>query len=140
VFTAVGVVLGQAIWALATAAGLAAPLAASEPSFVAVRLVGAAYLVFLGAQALVAAFRGAGAGPRHRPLARAHQQPDQPQDGRVLPELAPAVHRGQVWLTAYAVAVARAGDALSQPRVRRVLEGVTGACLVGLGLRLAAER
>jgi threonine/homoserine/homoserine lactone efflux protein len=45
-----------------------------------------------------------------------------------------------VWLTAYAVAIARAGDALSQPRVRRVLEGVTGACLVGLGLRLATER
>jgi threonine/homoserine/homoserine lactone efflux protein len=62
VFTALGVVLGQAIWALATAAGLAALLAASEPAFVAIKYVGAAYLVFLGAQSLVGAFRGAPAG------------------------------------------------------------------------------
>ena len=58
VFTALGVVLGQALWALATAAGLAALLAASEPAFVALKYLGAAYLVWLGAQALFAAFRG----------------------------------------------------------------------------------
>jgi threonine/homoserine/homoserine lactone efflux protein len=44
------------------------------------------------------------------------------------------------WLTAYAAVVARAGDFLRRPRIRRALEGVTGAVLVTLGLRLAAER
>jgi threonine/homoserine/homoserine lactone efflux protein len=44
------------------------------------------------------------------------------------------------WLTAYAVAIARAGDALGRPRLRRALEAVMGACLVALGLRLATER
>ena len=45
-----------------------------------------------------------------------------------------------VWLAAYAVVVAKAGDFLRRPSIRRSLEGVTGAVLVGLGLRLATER
>jgi threonine/homoserine/homoserine lactone efflux protein len=45
-----------------------------------------------------------------------------------------------VWLCAYAIAVARAGDVLRRPRVRRTVEGITGAALVALGLRLATER
>jgi threonine/homoserine/homoserine lactone efflux protein len=56
--TALGVVSGQAVWALATSLGVVALLLASEPAFAAVRLAGAAYLVFLGAQTLVAAWRG----------------------------------------------------------------------------------
>jgi threonine/homoserine/homoserine lactone efflux protein len=56
--TALGVVSGQAVWALATSLGVVALLLASEPAFAAVRLAGAAYLVFLGAQTLVAAGRG----------------------------------------------------------------------------------
>ena len=50
--TAVGVVTGLATWTVASSAGLAALLVASQPLFLAVRLVGAAYLVFLGIQAL----------------------------------------------------------------------------------------
>jgi threonine/homoserine/homoserine lactone efflux protein len=53
--TAAGVVTGLATWTVATSAGLAALLVASQPIFLAVRLVGAAYLVFLGLQALRAA-------------------------------------------------------------------------------------
>jgi threonine/homoserine/homoserine lactone efflux protein len=56
--TALGVVSGQAVWALATSLGVVALLLASEPAFAAVRLAGAAYLVFLGAQTLLAAWRG----------------------------------------------------------------------------------
>ena len=52
VFTALGVSTGQAVWALTAGAGVAALLRASEPAFVALKLAGAAYLVFLGAQAL----------------------------------------------------------------------------------------
>jgi threonine/homoserine/homoserine lactone efflux protein len=50
--TAAGVSLGQSIWALAATAGLTALLRASEPAFLAFRLAGAAYLVYLGALAL----------------------------------------------------------------------------------------
>jgi threonine/homoserine/homoserine lactone efflux protein len=45
-----------------------------------------------------------------------------------------------VWLSAYAVAVARAGDVLRRPRIRRVLDAVTGAVLVAFGFRLATDR
>jgi threonine/homoserine/homoserine lactone efflux protein len=44
------------------------------------------------------------------------------------------------WLSGYAWAVARAGDVLRRPRVRRALDRVTGLVLVALGLRLAAEK
>src|SRR6516162_1358173 len=57
-FTAAGVAAGQAIWALATSVGLVALLVASEPVFEAVKWLGAAYLVWLGAHALWSAWRG----------------------------------------------------------------------------------
>src|SRR5215204_3354088 len=60
IFTAVGVSAGQACWTLAASAGIAALLVASEPAFVAVKLAGAAYLVFLGGQALWSAIVGHG--------------------------------------------------------------------------------
>jgi threonine/homoserine/homoserine lactone efflux protein len=57
VFTAIGVGAGQTTWTVATSAGLAALLVASEPVFRAVKVVGAAYLAFLGLQALDRALR-----------------------------------------------------------------------------------
>jgi threonine/homoserine/homoserine lactone efflux protein len=57
VATAAGVALGQAMWSVATSAGVVALLVAAEPAFAALKLAGAAYLVFLGAQALWGAFR-----------------------------------------------------------------------------------
>jgi threonine/homoserine/homoserine lactone efflux protein len=62
VFTAVGVSVGQSVWALATSVGIAALIVASEPVFLAIRLVGAAYLVYLGAQALRRSLLGPVAG------------------------------------------------------------------------------
>ena len=53
--TAAGVVSGLAAWTVASSAGLAALLVASQPLFLAIRLIGAAYLIFLGLQALRAA-------------------------------------------------------------------------------------
>ena len=53
--TATGVVTGLATWTVASSAGLAALLLASQPLFLLIRLGGAAYLVFLGLQALRAA-------------------------------------------------------------------------------------
>ena len=53
--TAAGVATGLATWTVATSAGLAALIVASQPLFLALRLAGAAYLVFLGFLALRAA-------------------------------------------------------------------------------------
>src|SRR5919198_5413734 len=61
--TAAGVTIGLAVWTPAASAGLAALLVASEPAFVAVKLAGAAYLVYLGAQSLWGALRGRAAHP-----------------------------------------------------------------------------
>src|SRR6266516_3070028 len=65
VFTGVGVAAGQATWTVATSAGIAALLVASEPVFRAIKYAGAVYLAFLGLQALRAAARdgGSSAGP-----------------------------------------------------------------------------
>jgi threonine/homoserine/homoserine lactone efflux protein len=53
ILTAAGVSGGQLCWTVAAAAGLAALLQASEPAFRALKLVGAAYLVYLGVRALL---------------------------------------------------------------------------------------
>ncbi len=168
IFTAIGVSSGQAVWTLATAAGIAALLAASEPAFLAVKLAGAAYLLWLGASSLVAAIRRR---PREHPAAprrlltprTAFRQGLLSNLGNpkmaaffpsLLPQFAPPEHAFPalvglglvfccmtfVWLAAYAFAVARAGDFLGRPAIRRVVEAVTGAVLIALGLRLATER
>jgi threonine/homoserine/homoserine lactone efflux protein len=75
ILTALGISTGQAIWALATSFGVVALLVASEVLFQAVKYAGAVYLIWLGLQALIAAWRGSGdgsaavlrAGPRLRP-------------------------------------------------------------------------
>ena len=68
VSTAAGVAAGQAVWTIAASAGVVALLTASEPVFRALKLVGAAYLVYLGAQSLWVAARGRG---KPRPYAEA---------------------------------------------------------------------
>jgi threonine/homoserine/homoserine lactone efflux protein len=172
VATAAGVASGQAVWALAASAGIAALLVASEPVFVALKLAGAAYLVFLGAQALWAAVRRSGPGKLARrpaaetelPRAVAFRQGLVSNLGNpkmavfftsLLPQFAPAgeasflglLALGLVfsamtlaWLTGYALAVAKAGDFLRRPPIRRALDALTGAVLVALGVRLATER
>ena len=160
--TALGVSSGQAVWALAAAAGLAALLRASEPAFLALRLAGAAYLVYLGAHALWSAVRGEAG--RHRTITSGKGAPfrqgllsnlGNPKMAvfftSLLPQFADTFlgllglglvfsAMTLVWLSAYASAVARAGNVLRRPRVRRALDLVTGLVLVAFGLRLATER
>lgn len=45
-----------------------------------------------------------------------------------------------LWLSTYALVVAKAGDVLRRSQVRRVIEAVTGGLLLALGLRIAAEQ
>jgi threonine/homoserine/homoserine lactone efflux protein len=165
VFTALGVSAGQAVWALATSIGIAALIVAFEPAFIALKLAGAAFLVYLGAQALLAAVRG---GQVHRNEARgtlssaaAFRQGVVSNLGNpkmavfftsLLPQFGAESFGGLlslglvfcsmtfVWLTAYACVVARVGDVLRRPAIRRAFDAVLGAVLVALGLRLATER
>jgi RhtB (resistance to homoserine/threonine) family protein len=169
--TAAGVALGQSIWALATSLGVVALLVASEPLFVALKLAGAAYLIWLGVQAIVAAVRHAPANraltgrdrPRLAPRAAFRQgvisnlgNPKMAMFfASLLPQFVPAneptiagllglgcvfVLMTLTWLALYAAVIARARDCFSRSRVRRAIEGVTGAVLIGLGLRLATEQ
>ena len=46
---------------------------------------------------------------------------------------------GVCWLFGYAVFVSCAGDILRWPRIKAVIERITGAILIGFGIRLAAE-
>jgi threonine/homoserine/homoserine lactone efflux protein len=152
VTTALGVATGQLVWALATAAGLAALLAASHPTFVALRLAGAAYLVWLGVATLLA--RGSHT-PRFR-LGSPYRQgllsnlanPKMPVFFiSLLPQfggsfLALTAH-GLVFATltlGWLALVSRGASLLLVPRVRRIVDVVTGVVLVVLGLRLATER
>jgi threonine/homoserine/homoserine lactone efflux protein len=165
VFTALGVAAGQATWTIATSVGIGALLVASEPAFLALKLAGSAYLVLLGLQAIWRALRRSGGGgsvgtsARITPATALRQgllsnlgNPKMllfftsllPQFASSVPALA-ALGLGfcsltLLWLTGYAVAVARAGDFLRRGRMRRALDGLTGTVLVALGLRLAVER
>ena len=44
-----------------------------------------------------------------------------------------------LWLSGYAAVVAKAGDVLRSPRVRRALDAVMGIVLTAFGVRLATE-
>jgi threonine/homoserine/homoserine lactone efflux protein len=162
VLTAVGVSGGQAVWAFATGVGVAAVLQASEPAFVAVKLAGAAYLVFLGLQTLVPALRSERSRPKASPRGRPLRQGLVSNLGNpkmaifftsLLPQFATRPAFGAllllglvfcaltvVWLTAYAFAVAKAGDFLRRSRIQRTVDAFTGAVLIAFGLRLAAEQ
>ena len=132
---------------------------ASEPAFTALKLAGAAYLAYLGVGSLIAAVRGraagddgaAGGGGRElrqgllsnlgNPKMAVFFSSLLPQFGDTFPELLGLgllfCALTMTWLTVYAFALARAGDALRRPRVRRALDAITGTALVALGIRLA---
>jgi len=172
VFTALGVAIGQFLWALATSVGVVGLLVASESVFAMVKFAGAAYLAFLGGQTLYRALRpGNGvecasirpAARRLAPLAALRQgvinDLANPKMAAfftsLLPQFAPdssgafwvlmplgVVFSGMTlaWLTGYALAVAKVGDFLRRSGIRRTIEALTGAALLDLGLRVAAEQ
>jgi threonine/homoserine/homoserine lactone efflux protein len=150
--TALGVVTGQVAWVITTAAGVAALLAASHPAFVALRLVGAAYLVWLGLTALLA--RGAHV-PRREAVSPYRQgllsNLANPKMPVFFISLLPQFGGSFVALIAHGLMfaaltlcwlalVSRGAGMLLVPRVRRIVDLVTGVVLVALGLRLATER
>jgi threonine/homoserine/homoserine lactone efflux protein len=171
ILTAAGVSAGQVVWSVGTSLGLLALLLTSETVFHALKLLGAAYLGYLGVQSLRSAFRGG-----------APRGSESPRDVRarledlaafrqgllnnlanpkmavffasVLPQFAPPGHGmlsalvllGVVfsvltflWLTLYAVVLARAGEYVRGSRIRRAIDGTAGVALIGLGVGVATE-
>jgi threonine/homoserine/homoserine lactone efflux protein len=159
--TTAGNSLGILVWACLAAAGIAAAVAASATVFSAVKLVGALVLVVLGIQTL----RGRrAAGERERGHRTALREGllggiANPKLGAFYVALFPQfVPRGEpvlaaallmactivlvdlVWFSTVAYLVTRAKRAfVDGPWLSRV-ERLTGAVLVGLGVRLALER
>ena len=165
--TSAGILSGLCVWAVLAAVGVAAVVAASATAYTALKLAGAAYLIFLGAATL---WRSRGG----RSPEREHAVPVpsfgglyrqgllnnllNPKIGvfytTFLPQfvapgrsvlgwtlLLAAIHiaTGVVWLAFYAWLVARARAVVGRPRVRRTLDRLTGTVLVGLGIRVARE-
>jgi threonine/homoserine/homoserine lactone efflux protein len=167
--TALGVSIGQLIWAAATSGGRVAVMLASQPVFRAVKLAGAAYLIWLGVQSLRAALGPRRPGPSvetatgRLPTRAAFVQGIVNNLGNpkmavffasVLPQFtAPGQGMGSAlmllgvvfstltfaWLTVYATVISTAGRFLRASRLHRAIEAVSGAVLIGLGVRVAAD-
>jgi threonine/homoserine/homoserine lactone efflux protein len=159
-----GIVSGLLVWGLLTVAGLAALLAASATAYTVVKVVGAAYLVFLGVQAIWQSRTVEGAPTADTPatgVARGFRVGFvsnllNPKIAvfytGLLPNLVPLgaphgvtlvglvlVHclLSLAWLTLYTAFLLRASGVLGRPSVRQTLERVTGVVLIGFGVRVA---
>jgi threonine/homoserine/homoserine lactone efflux protein len=166
VATALGINAGLLVWALAAALGIAAVLHASGTAFTILKLAGSVYLVWLGVRALRDAWRGtvAHAGPARGRRASPFRQGllcnlFNPKVALVYTTLIPQfvdrggseiaqtfllagvfIAMGLVWLIGYALLVAKVGELLRRPSIRRAVNAVSGAILTALGVRLALER
>jgi threonine/homoserine/homoserine lactone efflux protein len=161
VLTVAGNSIGVVAWGLLSVLGISALVAASEVAFLALKLVGAGVLIWLGVQSL----RGGGeaveapaasARPFRDGLVTSLANPKLavffvalfPQfldAGRaVLPTTllmaAMIVALDFAWYTSLAVAVSRAKEGFMRTRVARWTERITGSVLIALGARVALER
>lgn len=160
-----GICSGLLVHATASALGLSVILATSAGAFTIVKLAGAAYLAYLGLQALRSSFRSDAV---ETPTARRRANPFvqgvfsnvlnpkvavfyltflpqfmSPGDNVLVRSLAFALAHavmGILWLSAYAYVLSRVSDVFQGAGVRRWLERVTGGVLIALGARLALER
>jgi len=165
--TSFGICTGILGWALAAGFGVSALLATSAVAFTALKLAGAAYLIYLGVTTLrdrdgpaVAGTNGRAELPRRRAflqgLLSALLNPKlgvffltllpqfiAPGDSVTLRALQLAVLFdliGLTWLLAYSAMLGAIGAALGRPGPRRLMRWLTGTVLVGLGARVALER
>lgn len=168
--TVLGIVSGGAFYVLLVACGLIRVLVYSPTLFYAVKLAGAAYLLYLGWGALRGAFRQAPAGAADAPPPPAKSirasylqglltnalnpkiavfylaflpQFLNPGDPVVLKSaLLIGIHyfEGLVWLSLLAFSVGRLGRFLARPRVKRTIDAVLGTTMMGFGLKLAVEQ
>jgi len=165
-FTSLGICMGLPVHATASALGLSLILATSAEAFTVVKFVGAAYLAYLGIRALRDSFRPAADQAVAPGLMRTDRaafiqgwlsnvlnpkvalfyltflpQFISPGDNVLAKSLLLAgIHAvlGLAWLPLYAYAIDRVGAVIRG--ARRWLERLSGAALIGLGVRLALER
>jgi RhtB (resistance to homoserine/threonine) family protein len=162
---AVGVAAGLTSWTLAAALGMAALLKASALAFLVLKIVGAVYLAWIGFQ-MLRSRNEIGAVGNGRPTSgiRSLRQGllsdlGNPKIAVFFTSFLPQFVHGHAdvfasllllgaifavitlaWLVLYVAIVARGTALLRRPRVRRVLDRVTGVVLIGFGVRLALER
>jgi threonine/homoserine/homoserine lactone efflux protein len=166
--TTTGIVLALSIWTTTTAVGLSALLRTSGEALFVLKLVGAAYLAYLGVRTLIES--------RRRPADLLANAPA-PAPGQAifrqgflsaisnpklgvffvtfLPQfvapgqaLLPRLFLlgvifaviGFTWLIVYGLLVTRIREIITTPRVRQWMERVTGVILLGFGARLAVDR
>lgn len=168
VFSSCGVATGLLIWTVAAAAGVAAVLRASEVAFVALKIAGAIYLVWMGIQML--RNRGLADPDEHdttsggRSVARkAFRQGllsdlSNPKIAVFFTSFMPQFVHGDthgfasllllggifavltlLWLLVYGILVGHGTAVLRKPSVRRALDRFTGVVLIAFGIRLAFE-
>jgi threonine/homoserine/homoserine lactone efflux protein len=168
ILTTTGIALALSIWVTATAVGISAVLSASSGLITVLKLIGAAYLAYLGIRTLIESRRTpddllAGtppAAPAHvifrqgflsalsNPKLGAFFVTFLPQF--VTPGQAPLPRLlllglifaliGWTWMNVYGLFVTRIRDVITAPRVRQWMGRVTGVVLLGFGARLAVER
>ncbi|CND87689.1 Putative translocator [Mycobacterium tuberculosis] len=164
----VGVIAGDALYVAAAAAGLAVVLTAFPVVFTAVRIVGAAYLVYLGVQMIRNRRNGqivdrvaGGMSGRRAFLNGVVSSMANPQTFAFMVAFLPQFidsAAGPIWLQfavlggilivlefladgTVGVLAGRIGGWLrARQAVRRRIDAVTGGVFIGLGIRLAAER
>ncbi|MEV0347625.1 LysE family translocator [Nonomuraea sp. NPDC050680] len=164
---ALGISIGVFAWVVAAATGVAALLAASAMAFTVVKVVGAAYLLFLGVKAWRAALRKGGGlelkspDPGKRSAWAAFVEglltnalnpkaalffvalvPQFVSEGASLGDtltLSVIALAGTVlWFLLVANIVGALRKVFARPAVRKAVDGLTGAALIALGVNLAA--
>lgn len=166
--TSAGVFSADLVWMAASVVGLTAVLVASAPAFTAIRLIGAAYLVYIGVRLLLA--RGAlGDEPTTEqraapavPARRAFREGllcdlSNPKTLLVFTSVIPQflghdaspldlaafglvfATAGLGSLLAYTIIFSRARGATRHPAIRSALLRLGGAILIAFGIRVAVE-
>lgn len=168
VLTTTGFALALCIWVTATAVGLSAVLRASGELLFVLKLVGAAYLAYLGIRALIesrlrppdlvavtsppvpahAIFRQGFLSVLSNPKLGVFFVTFLPQFVAPGQALLPRLLElglifsviGWTWMNIYGLFISRIRDFITAPRVRQWMQRVTGVVLLGFGARLALER
>jgi threonine/homoserine/homoserine lactone efflux protein len=159
--TTFGNSVGVLAWACFAAVGIAAVVAASAAVFDAVKLAGAALLLVMGVRSLLGrhdaeVLSASGRGAFREGLVTSLANPKLaaffvalfpqfiPRGAPVLPNTlamtAVILAVDLVWYSTLAVLVVRARRAFTEGGWGRRIERLTGAVLIGLGIRLALER
>ena len=165
--TSAGICTGILAWAIAAALGVATLLATSAVAFTALKLAGAAYLIYLGIttlrardplstdepagrsslswqtawlQGALSAMLNPKLGVFFLTLLPQFIAPGDPPALRALQLAVVFELIGLAWLLIYTTMLGALGSALGRPGPRRFVRRLTGTILVGLGARVALER